>query len=117
MGWVPAAAAAEIALLRERDRIGVGLPELRTAMEQTPNLRFLTLDLPQIEEFAALTSIQDPFDRLIIGACRAADAHLITRNGNLQGFKLVQTVWEYADAISMGSKLLSSIFRLLSSGF
>jgi len=93
-GWVPAAVAAEIALLRERDRIGIGIPELRTAFEQTPNLDFLPLDLLQVEEFAALASIQDPFDRLIVGACRVAGARLISRDQRLQESKLIRTVWD-----------------------
>jgi PIN domain nuclease of toxin-antitoxin system len=93
-GWIPAAVAAEIALLRERNRIGIGVPELRTAMEQAPSLQFLTLDLRQIEEFAALASIRDPFDRLIVGACRVTGARLISRDRNLQESKLVRAIWD-----------------------
>lgn len=84
---------AEVVLLRELGRIQVGLPELRTAMEQAPSLRFLPLDLSQLDEFAAHRSIRDPFDRLIVSACRAVDAHLITRDSVLRDSGLVRTVW------------------------
>jgi len=94
IAWIPAAVAAEIALLRERDRIGVGLPQLRTALEQTPGLQFLALDFPQIEMFATLTAIKDPFDRLIVSACRITGARLITRDGNLLDSKVVMTLWD-----------------------
>jgi PIN domain nuclease of toxin-antitoxin system len=84
IAWIPAAVVAELVLLRELGRIEVGLPELRTAMEQAPSLRFLPLDLAQLDEFAAHRSIRDPFDRLIVSACRAVDAGLITRDSVLR---------------------------------
>ena len=93
IAWIPAAVAAEITLLRERDKIGVGLPQLRTALEQAPGLKFLALDLLQIETFAALTAIKDPFDRLIVSACRVTGAHLITRDGTLLESKIVPALW------------------------
>ena len=91
--WVPAAVAAELVLLRELGRTKVGLPELRMAMEQASFLRFLALDLRQLDEFAAHVSIRDPFDRLIVGACRTIGASLITKDGALADSGLVRTVW------------------------
>ena len=92
--WIPAVVAIEIALLRERGRIGVGLPQLREALAQASGLQFLALDLQQIDEFAVLTSIKDPFDRLILSACRATGARLITKDANLLDSKIVHTVWD-----------------------
>ena len=63
---VPAAVAAEIVLLRELGRIGIGLAELKTAMEKAPSLRFLPLDLAQVNEFAAHSGVRDPFDQIFI---------------------------------------------------
>ncbi len=94
IGWIPAAVALEMALLRERGRIEVGLPQLRAAMEQAPGLRFLALDLLQIEEFSSLTAIKDPFDRLILSACRVTGSRLITKDTNLLESKIVRTVWD-----------------------
>lgn len=91
--WIPAAVIAEIVLLRELGRIEIGLAQLKTAMEDAPGLRFLSLDLRQLDEFAALGSIRDPFDRLIAGACRALDAKLVTRDRQLADLGLVQTIW------------------------
>lgn len=91
--WVPAAVAAEIVLLRELGRIELGLPGLKTALEQAPGLRFHALDLDQLDEFAALAAIRDPFDRLIVGAARALDAKLVTRDRSFDEHGLVQTVW------------------------
>jgi PIN domain nuclease of toxin-antitoxin system len=92
--WVPAAVAAEIVLLRELGRIGIGLAELKTAMEQAPSLRFLPLDLAQLNEFAAHSSVRDPFDRLIISACRTVGAKLVTPDRFLHDSGLVQAVWK-----------------------
>jgi PIN domain nuclease of toxin-antitoxin system len=91
--WIPAAVVAELILLRELGRIEIGLPELRTALEQAPGLRFLALDLRQLEEFAAHTSIRDPFDRLIASACRVVDGRLITRDDSLRRSGLIRTIW------------------------
>jgi PIN domain nuclease of toxin-antitoxin system len=93
VGWIPAAVVAEIVMLRELGRVRIGLPELRIAMEGASSFRFLALDLRQLDEFAAHTAIRDPFDRLIVGACRAVDARLITKDEALGESGLVGTVW------------------------
>lgn len=91
--WIPAAVVAEIVLLRELGRIGIGLAHLKTSMEEAPGLRFLPLELRQLDEFAALGAIRDPFDRLIVSAARAVGAKLVTRDRSLGELALVQTVW------------------------
>jgi PIN domain nuclease of toxin-antitoxin system len=91
--WIPAAVVAELVLLKELGRIAIGLPELRIAMEQAASLRFLALDWRQLDEFAAHLAMRDPFDRLIVSACRVIDATLITRDTALQASGLVRTVW------------------------
>ena len=89
----PAAVVAEVLVLRGLGRVGVGLPELRRAMEASPGFRFLPLDLPQLDEFAALAAIRDPFDRLIVSATRSVRGTLITRDGALADSGLVETLW------------------------
>ena len=93
VAWIPAAVVAEIVLLRELGRVRVGLPELRAAMEGSSSLRFLALDLRQLGEFAAHTGIRDPFDRLIVSACRALDAKLVSKDTALAVSGLVATLW------------------------
>jgi PIN domain nuclease of toxin-antitoxin system len=94
VAWVPAAVAAEIVLLREIGRIKVGLPELRTAMDISSFLRFLPLDLRQLDEFAAHRAVADPFDRLIVSACRAVDAAFVSRDTGLADSGLVRVLWD-----------------------
>ncbi len=91
--FIPAVAVAEILLLRGLGRTDIGLAELKEALEQTPNLRFLPLDLAQLEEFAALASIRDPYDRLIASATRSLRAALLTRDGALTESGVVETIW------------------------
>lgn len=91
--WVPAAVVAEILILRGLGRVGIGIPELRSTMESTPSFRFSPLDLPQLDEFAALVVLSDPFDRLVVSAARALGARLITRDGVIQESGLVETIW------------------------
>jgi PIN domain nuclease of toxin-antitoxin system len=93
VAWIPAAVVAEVVLLRELGRLRIGLPELKAAFERTSSLRFLPLDLRQLDEFAAHTALRDPFDRLIVSACRAVGAKLITKDEALQGSGLIATLW------------------------
>jgi PIN domain nuclease of toxin-antitoxin system len=90
--WLPAAAAAEIVMLKELGRTELGLPALERAFEQTC-WRFLPLALDQIDEFAALAAIRDPFDRLIVAAARCSAAKLISRDDKLRELGLVDVVW------------------------
>jgi PIN domain nuclease of toxin-antitoxin system len=93
IAWIPAAVITEMVMLRELGRVAVGLPEIQITLERTSSLRFLAIDLDQIDEFAALTAIREPFDRLIVGAARALDAVLITRDRTLAESGLVRVVW------------------------
>jgi PIN domain nuclease of toxin-antitoxin system len=91
--WVPAAVVAEMLLLRELGRSEIGLPELRRGMESAPGFHFLPLDEPQLEEFAGLAAIRDPFDRLVVSAARSLRAALVTRDSALAESGLVELIW------------------------
>jgi len=91
--WLPAAVIAEVLILRDLGRVRVGLPELKKATESAPSLRFLALDLPQLDHFSSLASFRDPFDRLIVSAARAIGAALVTRDADIADSGLVETVW------------------------
>jgi len=91
--YVPAAVVAEVLILRDLGRVRIGLPELRKATESAPGLYFLPLDLTQLDHFAALVTLRDPFDRLIVSAARSVGAALVTRDGQIADSGLVETVW------------------------
>lgn len=91
--WIPAVVVAEILLLKQLGRVAVGLPQLDRAFRDAPGLRFLPLDLPQLEEFVAVAGIRDPFDRLIVSAARHLRAALLTRDSTLAETGLVETIW------------------------
>ena len=91
--WAPAAIVAEILILRGLGRTRIGLAEVKKAMEAAPSFRFLPLDLAQLDEFAALGSIRDPFDRLLVSAARSLRASVVTRDAELANAGLVETIW------------------------
>lgn len=91
--WVPAAVLAEIVLLHELGRIGVGLPEVRIAIDERPNLHVLPLDLEQLDVFRGLTAVRDPFDRLVISAARFLGARLVSKDAAITAAGLVRVVW------------------------
>jgi PIN domain nuclease of toxin-antitoxin system len=92
--WIPAAVLAEVALLHERDRVGIGVADVRAAMASTQGLRFLPLDLRQIEEFAAHRQVPELFDRWILAAGRATHAQLVTMDSVLAESGLIPTIWD-----------------------
>ena len=91
--WVPAAVIAEVILLRELGRIDVGFPELRSALEERANVRFLSLDLAQLDLFRELSTVRDPFDRLIVSAAKCTGAKLVSKDEDLAGSGLVEVIW------------------------
>ena len=93
VAWIPAAVVAEIVLLREMGRVRIGLPELTTVFETSSAFRFLPLDLRQLDEFSAHMALRDPFDRLIVSACRVIRATLLTKDEALAESGLVRVLW------------------------
>jgi PIN domain nuclease of toxin-antitoxin system len=94
LAWLPAILPIEIALLHERGRTGLGLPELAATLERCPGMKLWPLDLTQAREFVALRSIRDPFDRLIVSAARAARCPLVSCDEALSRSGLVEILWD-----------------------
>jgi len=92
-GLVPAAVVAEIVMLAELGRTDIGLPELKASLQEAPSLRFLPLDFAQLDVFASLRNIRDPFDRLIASAALATGSRLLTKDVRLSESGLVEVVW------------------------
>ena len=92
--WIPAAALAEVVLLNELGRVQIGIVEVRAAMNASPGFGYLPLDLDQLEEFASLGTIRDPFDRLIVAAARSLGAALVSRDAAAAAKGHVATIWD-----------------------
>lgn len=92
--WIPAIVVAELALLQELGRSGVGVVELETSMSRNPRIQLLPLDFQQMKEFALLRALKDPFDRLIVAAARSTKAPLLTADSTIANSGLVDVVWD-----------------------
>jgi PIN domain nuclease of toxin-antitoxin system len=92
--WVPAVVAVELALLRERGRSTIGVPELEATMERNPQVQILPLDLAQAREFALIPGVRDPFDRIIVAAARSVRCPLLTADGAIVSSGLVRVMWD-----------------------
>jgi len=90
---VPAIALVEIALLRKRRRIGVGVGEVVRAIAGRPGYAVLALDVDQAAEFALLVGVSDPMDRLILAAASVTGSRLISIDEIFDGFG-VERVWD-----------------------
>lgn len=90
---VPAATVTEILMLKDLRRSDIGFPELRASLARAPSMRFLPLDLAQMETFASISNLRDPFDRMIVSAAIATGAKLISKDAVLAGSGLVEVVW------------------------
>lgn len=91
--WIPAAAVAEIIMLRELGRLDIGLPQLKASLEATRSFQLLPLDLRQLDIFSTLGAIREPFDRFIVAAARSLDAKLVTKDVALAESGLIETIW------------------------
>jgi PIN domain nuclease of toxin-antitoxin system len=91
---IPAIVAVELSLIREAGRQVLGIAELTAMLSLQPAFSLLPLDLDQAREFAMLSSVRDPFDRMVIAAARAAKVPLITADESIASCGLVQTLWD-----------------------
>lgn len=92
--YVPAVVGVELSLLQEAGRRVPTVAELGAATERNSEVRILSLDLRQATEFALLSSLDDPFDRLIVAAARALARPLITGDSRIAESGLVEVVWD-----------------------
>jgi len=90
---VPAIALIEIALLKQRGRVGVGVAEVLRALAGRPGYAILALDADQASEFVGLVGLKDPMDRLVVAAARATRSRVVSADGALDGFG-VERVWD-----------------------
>ena len=90
---VPAIALVEVALLKERGRVAVGVDAVLRALAGHPGYAVLALDADQAVEFAALVGVKDPMDRLVLAAARATRSRLVSSDDLLDGFG-VERLWD-----------------------
>jgi PIN domain nuclease of toxin-antitoxin system len=92
--FVPSVLLVELALLRERGRKVLGVAEVLTAVAQSNGLDFAPFDLPEAREFALLSSLPDPFDRMVVATARALGCPLITADDVVTSSGLASIVWD-----------------------
>ena len=93
---VPFTVLEEVMLLSEAGKISLPLPfrDLVISLAQADNFDLGVNDAQLLIEAAALVSIRDPFDRLIVAQARIAGLPLITGDGRIHDSGLVRTVWD-----------------------
>ncbi len=90
---VPAIVFVELALLRERGRLGVGPADVLRVVQGRPGYAVLALDAEQALEFAAHRGIRDPMDRLVLAAAQVAGGTLISADSVFDG-RGIERVWD-----------------------
>jgi PIN domain nuclease of toxin-antitoxin system len=90
---IPAIVFVELALLKERGRLGVGAADVLRAIEGRPGYAVLALDAEQALEFAAHRGIKDPMDRLVFAAARVAGGKLLSSDGVFDR-RGIERVWD-----------------------
>ena len=90
---VPAIVLVEVALLRERGRIGVRPEDVLQALQGRQGYAVLALDAEQSLEFGALLGIKDPMDRMLLAAARVSGAKLVSSDEVFDG-RGVERLWD-----------------------
>ena len=93
--YIPTACFFELALLLESGKVRSTLPfpEWKARVEESGLFIIEPLTWEDIEEARSLTSLVDPFDRLIAGTANRLRCPLITRDSRIAKSRLVATVW------------------------
>ena len=93
---VPFTVLEEVLLLSEVGKIHLPLPfrEFVISLDKADNVELAVNDTAVFLEAATLTTIRDPYDRLIIAQARVASLPLITGYEKIQDSGLVRTVWD-----------------------
>ena len=90
---VPVIVLVEIALLHERGRLAVGPVEILETLGRHPAYSVMGLDVEQALEFATLSTIRDPMDRLILAAARVTGSRLLSADEALGRYG-VERLWD-----------------------
>ena len=90
---IPAIVLAEIVFTVERRRHDIDVGEILDRIAVADNYWILPFDLQAARRLADVTTISEMHDRMIV--CEALDHHapLITRDKEIRGSSIVQTVW------------------------
>jgi PIN domain nuclease of toxin-antitoxin system len=92
--WIPSIVGVELTLVAEAGRRLLGVTELEAATRRNSEVRILPHDLAQAVEFALLSPLADPFDRMIVAAARASHRPLITADLRIRESGLVDVIWD-----------------------
>ncbi len=93
---IPFTVLEEVMLLSEAGRVRLPLPfrDLVIALAQANNFDLGINDLQLLLEAASFTTLQDPYDRLIVAQARVAGLPLITGDEAIHESGLVRIVWD-----------------------
>jgi len=91
---IPSVLLVELALLREHGRKVLGVAEVMAAVAQSDSLAFTPFHLQEAREFALLSSLDDPFDRMMVATARVLGCALITGDEIITSSGLTPVVWD-----------------------
>jgi PIN domain nuclease of toxin-antitoxin system len=84
----------ELRLLGEHGRKVLGVAEVLAAVAQSHGLTRVPFDWSHGRECALLSSLADPFDRMLVATARAVGCPLITADDVIAKSALVPVVWD-----------------------
>lgn len=90
---IPAISLAEIAYLYEKERITIGLSDVRSAMVRLPGLEIASDNLEITELAFTINDVPELHDRLIAATSLYYQAILLTNDPVLRKSKRISTLW------------------------
>jgi PIN domain nuclease of toxin-antitoxin system len=71
------------------------LAALRERVDGTPKIELRPVDPAVADAFTSISRdvMRDPWDRFIVATAQVLEIPLVTRDGRIQGSKLVETIW------------------------
>ncbi len=90
---IPTIVLAELIFTIENKPIQADLDKIVTAIQKSPNVKFVPFDYKSALQLRELTAIPEMHDRIIVAAALEYQATLITFDKSITESKLVKVIW------------------------
>jgi len=90
---IPVIVLAELIFTIENKPIQADFDEILKAINASPNIEFLDLDLLSTLKLRELTQIKEMHDRMIVASAIKYQVPLITRDENITNSGLIKVIW------------------------
>lgn len=91
--FIPSIVIAEALSIFDKKRVAFDFNKLFRKISGSENYVIIALDLPILQKMVELSDISELHDKIIVSTAKYLKAPLITKDGFIQNFPSIKTVW------------------------